>query len=77
MDRRTVTLLGTLPSDNGDVHENVAEKQMSHHFKLFAIIPLRPVTLKKGILNGAEERGTRSSSDRDGRIYCLAVPVHK
>ena len=28
-------LLGTLRSDNGDVHENVAEKQTSHHFKLF------------------------------------------
>ena len=26
---------------------------------------------------GAEERGTRSSSDRDGRIYRLAVPVPK
>ena len=24
---------------------------------------------------GAEERATRSSSDRDGRIYRLAVPV--
>ena len=24
---------------------------------------------------GAEERGTRSSSDRDGRIFRLAVPV--
>ena len=26
---------------------------------------------------GAEERATRSSSDRDGRIYRLAVPVPK
>ena len=26
---------------------------------------------------GAEERETRSSSDRDGRIYRLAVPVPK
>ena len=32
---RTVQLLGTLRSDNGDVHENFAEKQTSHHFKLF------------------------------------------
>ena len=31
----------------------------------------------KGILAGAEERGTRSSSDRDGRIYRLAVRVPK
>jgi len=28
-------LVGTLRSDSGDVHENVAEKQTSHHFKLF------------------------------------------
>ena len=33
--------------------------------------------VKKGDLAGAEERGTRSSSDRDGRIYRLAVPVLK
>ena len=39
----------------------------------FAIIPIRPVVQKKGILAGAEERGTRLSSDRDGRIYRLAV----
>ena len=26
-----ILLLGTLRSDNGDVHENVAEKQASHH----------------------------------------------
>ena len=44
---------------------------------IFAIIPIHPVTKKKGILAGAEERGTRSSSDRDGRIYRLAVPVPK
>ena len=43
----------------------------------FAIIPISPVTYKKGIFAGAEERGTRSSSDRDGRIYRLAVPVPK
>ena len=68
-------LVGTLRSDNGDVH--VAEKQASHHFKLFAIILIRPVTQKKRILAGSEERGTRSSSDRDGGIYRLAVPVTK
>ena len=38
-------LRGTLLSDNGDVHENVAEKQTSHHFKLFRDYPIiRPVT---------------------------------
>ena len=43
----------------------------------FAIIPIRLVSQKKGILAGAEERGTRLSSDRDSRIYRLAVPVPK
>ena len=41
----------------------------------FAIIPIHPVTWKKGILVGAEERDPRPSSHRDARIYSLAVPV--
>ena len=41
------------------------------------IIPSRPVTKKKEIYFGAEERGLRPSSDRDGRIYRLAVSVLK
>ena len=40
--------LGTLRSDNGDVHENVAEKQTSHHFKLFRDNPNSPCYLKEG-----------------------------
>ena len=43
----------------------------------FPIIPILPVILRKRILAAAEERGTRPSSDRDGRIYRLAVPVPK
>ena len=43
----------------------------------FAIISIRPVTYKKGILLEAEERGPRPRSDRDGRMYRLAVPVLK
>ena len=39
-----IVALGTLRSDNGDVHEDVAEKQTSHHFKFFAIIAICPVT---------------------------------
>ena len=40
----TILPLGTLRSDNGDVHENVAEKQTSHHFiPIIPIIPIRPV----------------------------------
>ena len=39
-------LVGTLRSDNGDVH--VAEKQTSHHFKLFCDYPNSPCYSKKG-----------------------------
>ena len=46
-------------------------------FNFFAIISIRPVTYKKGILVGAEERGPSPRSDRDGGIYRLAVPVLK
>ena len=41
------------------------------------IIPSRPVTNKKGIYVGDEERGLRRSSGRDGRIYRLAVSILK
>ena len=44
----TILPLGTLRSDNGDVHENVAEKQTSHHFKLFRDYPNSPCYLKEG-----------------------------
>ena len=40
--------LGTLRSDNGDVHENVAETQTSHHFKLFRDYPNSPCYLQEG-----------------------------
>ena len=45
---------------------------LSNHFE---IIPSRPVTSKRGIYVGAEERGPHPISDRDGRIYLLVVPV--
>ena len=40
--------IGTLRSDNGDVHEKVAEKQSSHYFKLFRDYPNSPCYLKEG-----------------------------
>ena len=46
-------------------------------FNFFAIIPSRPDTEKKGVYVVAEERGPPPSSDRDARIYSLAVPVLK
>ena len=45
---------------------------LSNHF---AIIAIRPVTWKKEIDVGAEERGPHPSSDRDVRIYRIAFPV--
>ena len=44
-------ILRILESDNGDVHENIAEKQTPHPFKsnYFANIPSHPVSKKKGI----------------------------
>ena len=70
-------LLGTLRSDSGDVHESVAKKQSSHPFTFFRDYSKGPSYLKEGNWVGAEEKGPRPSSDRDGRIYRLAVSVPK
>ena len=40
--------VGTLRSNNGDVHENVAGKQTSHHFEIFCDYPILPRYLKEG-----------------------------
>ena len=37
-----------IASDNGDVHENVAEKQTSHDFNLFRDYPNSSCYLKEG-----------------------------
>ena len=49
--------IGTLRSDNGDVHENVAEKQTSHHFKLFRDYPNSPCYLKEGDFGWSRREG--------------------
>ena len=44
-----VVKIGTLRFDNGDVHEtDFAEKQTSHHFKLFRDYPSSPPYLTEG-----------------------------
>ena len=44
-----VVKIGTLRFDNGDVHEtDFAEKQTSHHFKLFRDYPSSPRYLTEG-----------------------------
>ena len=40
-------LVNTLRFDNADVHENVAEKQTSHAFKLFRDYPNSPCYFKE------------------------------
>ena len=50
-------VIATLRSDNGDVHENVAEKQNSHHFKLFRDYPNSPCYLKEGNFSGSWREG--------------------
>ena len=54
------------------------KKYTSHYFTFFAIIQGAQL-LKRlvGIWVGAEGKGLRPSSDRDGKIYRLAVPVPK
>ena len=52
--------IGTLRSDNGDVHENVAAKYTLHSLKLFRDYPKSPCYLKKGIQGGSEERGAEA-----------------
>ena len=53
----TILPLGTLRSDNGDVHENVAEKQTSHHFKLFRDYPNSPCCLRDGNFGWSRREG--------------------
>ena len=65
--------LSTLKIDAAQLRSNTERFPLN----FFAIIPIRSVTYKKGILVGADERGPRPNSDRDGRIYRLAVPVLK
>ena len=42
--------LGTLRSDDGDVHENVTDKWTPHSFKPFRDFPKSPCYLKEGNL---------------------------
>ena len=56
---------------------NVDENKLRISSLFFVIIPRDPVTKKKGIWVGAEKKGAQASSNRDGRIYRLAIPVPK
>ena len=56
------SLIGTLRFDNGDVHE----KTDSASFHFFRDYSKWLCYLKEGNLIGAEEKGPRPSSDRDG-----------
>ena len=69
--------LRTLRSNNGDVHENFAEKLAPRPFKSFRDYPKSPSYLKQGNLWWSWREGPHPSSGRDGRIYRLAVAVLK
>ena len=67
--------LGTLRSDNGDAHEKVAEKQTSHHFKLFRDYPNSPcyMLLKRGGFWLELERGERAQVQTE-MVEFVALP---
>ena len=66
-----------LRSDNGDVPENVAEQLTSHHYKIFRDFPTSPCSLTEARFGWSSRKRPRPSSNRDGIIYRLAVPVLK
>ena len=59
--------IGTVPSDNGDANESVAEKLTSRPLKLFRPFTKSPSYLKKVGKDDTEEKGPRLSSERDSR----------
>ena len=59
------------------MNTSLKNKLLIDPFTFFRDYSKGPSYLKKGIWVGAEEEGPRPSSDRDGRIYLLAVPVPK
>ena len=70
---RTIELLETVRSDNGDVPENVAEKDIT---SFETILQLSQVTLllkRREFRVGSKDLCPCPSSDRDGRIYRLAT----
>ena len=54
-----IVLIGTLRSDNGDVHENVNEKQTSHPFILFRDYHKSPCCFKRREFRLELKRGGR------------------
>ena len=65
--------VGTLRSANGDVHEKVAEKQTSHHFKLFHDYPNSPCYFKRGGFWLKLKRGERAQV-RTEMVDFIALP---
>ena len=66
-------LIGTLRSENGDVHENVAEKQTSPHFNLFRDYPSSPCCKRRGFWLELK-RGERAQV-RTEMVEFIALPI--
>ena len=68
-----VILKGTLRSDTGDVHENVAEKQTSHYFKIFRRLSQLALLLKRRGFWLELKRGERAQV-RTEMVEFIALP---
>ena len=68
-----VILKGNLRSDTGDVHENVAEKQTSHYFKIFRRLSQFALLLKRRGFWLELKRGERAQV-RTEMVELIALP---
>ena len=69
--------LGTLQSDNGDVHKIVADKKTSQSLANFLRLSQVVQLLKRSKLKLELKREDRARVQADSKIYLLTVPVLK
>ena len=69
--------LGTLQSDNGDVHEIVADKKTSQSLANFLRLSQVVQLLKRSKFKLELKRKDRARVQADSKIYLLTVPVLK
>ena len=69
-----MVVLGILRSDNGDVHENVAEKQTLHPFKLFRDYPKSSRYLNDGNLGLSSEKRRDRAQVQTEMVEFITLP---
>ena len=69
-----VTLVGTLRSDSGDVHENVAEKMEVASFETFSLLSQYPPLLKRREFWLQLKRGDRARIQTE-MVEFIASPL--